>query len=116
MSQTETETVEAPMRKISIGKVVVNIGVGKSGEAVTRAKKVLEQITGQTGGRMFEVSARQTFDSIYTQIAEELRSQYRLGYTPDAAAAAEGFHRIDLTLTKEKKLVVQTRDGYYAGE
>jgi len=44
---SQTETVEAPMRKISVGKVVVNIGVGKSGEAVTRAKKVLEQITGQ---------------------------------------------------------------------
>ena len=35
------------MRKISIGKVVVNIGVGKSGEAVERARKVLEQITAQ---------------------------------------------------------------------
>jgi large subunit ribosomal protein L5 len=35
------------MRKISIGKVVINIGVGKSGEAVERARKVLEQITSQ---------------------------------------------------------------------
>jgi large subunit ribosomal protein L5 len=35
------------MRQISIGKVVVNIGVGKSGEAVERARKVLEQITSQ---------------------------------------------------------------------
>ena len=38
---------EGDMRKISIGKVVINIGVGKSGEAVERARKVLEQITGQ---------------------------------------------------------------------
>ncbi|HUI00351.1 MAG TPA: 50S ribosomal protein L5 [Nitrososphaerales archaeon] len=35
------------MRRISIGKVVINIGVGKSGEAVERARKVLEQITSQ---------------------------------------------------------------------
>lgn len=35
------------MRDIRIGKVVINIGVGKSGEAVERARKVLEQITGQ---------------------------------------------------------------------
>jgi len=35
------------MRRITISKVVVNIGVGKSGEAVERARKVLNQITGQ---------------------------------------------------------------------
>jgi large subunit ribosomal protein L5 len=44
---SQAEVVEAPMRKISITKVVVNIGVGKSGEAVERARKVLTQITGQ---------------------------------------------------------------------
>ncbi len=44
---SQTQTVEAPMRRITVGKVVVNIGVGKSGEAVERARKVLEQITGQ---------------------------------------------------------------------
>jgi len=47
MASTETEAADAGMRKISIGKVVINIGVGKSGEAVERARKVLEQITSQ---------------------------------------------------------------------
>jgi large subunit ribosomal protein L5 len=36
------------MRVIRVGKVVVNIGLGKSGEAIERGKKVLEQVTGQT--------------------------------------------------------------------
>ncbi len=35
------------MRKVSVTKVVLNIGVGKSGEAVERASKVLQQLTGQ---------------------------------------------------------------------
>ncbi len=91
-------------------------GGGRHGENQADGRKVLEQITGESGGRMFEVSEKQTFTVIYTQIADELRSQYRLGYTPDAAAAADGFHRIDLALTKNKKLVVQTRDGYYGGQ
>jgi VWFA-related protein len=91
-------------------------GGGRGGEKPVDGKKVLEQMTGEAGGRMFEVSGKQTFAAIYTQIGEELRSQYRLGYTPDAAAAAEGFHRVELTLTKDKKLFVQTRDGYFAGE
>ena len=38
---------ENPMRKIRVSKVVVNIGLGKSGEAIERGKSVLEQITGQ---------------------------------------------------------------------
>jgi VWFA-related protein len=90
-------------------------GGQRGGENRPDGKKVLEQITGETGGRMFEVSGKQTFTAIYTQIAEELRSQYRLGYTPDAATAAEGFHRVELTVPKDKKLIVQTRDGYYTG-
>jgi VWFA-related protein len=90
-------------------------GGQRGGENHPDGKKVLEQIAGETGGRMFEVSGKQTFTTIYTQIAEELRSQYRLGYTPDAATAAGGFHRVELTVPKDKKLIVQTRDGYYTG-
>jgi large subunit ribosomal protein L5 len=43
----ERKSEEVAMRKIHIEKVVINIGVGKSGEAVERARKVLEQITAQ---------------------------------------------------------------------
>lgn len=46
MSQEAVQ--ENPMRKIRVGKVVVNIGLGKSGEAIERGKKVLEQVTGQS--------------------------------------------------------------------
>jgi large subunit ribosomal protein L5 len=38
---------ENPMRVIKVGKVVLNIGLGKSGEAIERGKQVLEQVTGQ---------------------------------------------------------------------
>ena len=35
------------MKRITVGKVVVNIGVGKSGEILEKAKSALEEITGQ---------------------------------------------------------------------
>ena len=38
---------ENTMKDIRIGKVVINIGVGKSGEPIERAKKALEEIAGQ---------------------------------------------------------------------
>ena len=77
-------------------------------------KKILEQISRQTGGRLFEVSKKQPIDDIYTQIAEELRNQYSLGYTPDrGGTAAAGYHKIQLT-TNRKDAAVLTREGYYA--
>uniref|UniRef100_A0A7C1SMR0 Large ribosomal subunit protein uL5 n=1 Tax=Thermofilum pendens TaxID=2269 RepID=A0A7C1SMR0_THEPE len=36
-----------PMRRVFIGKVVVNIGVGESGERLAKAAKLLEELTGQ---------------------------------------------------------------------
>lgn len=75
-------------------------------------KKILERISKETGGRMFEVSKKQPVDQIYNQIADELRYQYELGYTPDRADLT-GYHKIHLA-TKQKELEVQARDGYYA--
>jgi len=76
-------------------------------------KKIMEQIATRTGGRFFEVSKKQPINEIYTQIEEELRNQYNLGYTPDKANPEAGYHKISL-VAKPKDLVVQTRDGYYA--
>jgi large subunit ribosomal protein L5 len=45
------------MRKIRVGKVNVNISVGQSGEALTNAMTILEQLTGQ---RPATRSAKQT--------------------------------------------------------
>ncbi len=76
-------------------------------------KKVLQQISKETGGRLFEVSKKETIEKIYADIEEELRNQYSLGYTPDKNAGP-GYHKIQLTV-KQKDLLVQARDGYYSG-
>jgi hypothetical protein len=90
-------------------------GGGTTGRSHIDGKKVLERMTQETGGRLFEVKKNQDIAQIYNQIAEELRAQYRLGYTPSQDAAANGYHKIDLTV-KQKGLLVQTRDGYYTGK
>jgi VWFA-related protein len=77
-------------------------------------KKILTQISKETGGRLFQVSKKETVDKIYADIQEELRSQYSLGYTPDKDTGA-GYHKILVTV-KDKEMVVQARDGYYSGE
>src|SRR6201996_567845 len=82
-------------------------------------KHVLERICGETGGRVFEVGKKQSIDDIYKQIGEELRAQYRVGFSPSGDAAKDRYHQINLALTGDdakKKLDVQTRDGYYMGQ
>ena len=81
-------------------------------ESRSDGKKVLEQISTQTGGRLFEVSKKMPVDQIYAAIEEELRNQYSLGYSPNPANTGAGYHKIHLT-TNNKDLAVQARDGYY---
>jgi VWFA-related protein len=76
-------------------------------------KKILEQISKETGGRMFKVSKKETVEAIYAEIEEDLRNQYGLAYTPDKGNTV-GYHKIHL-VAKPKDLVVQARDGYYFG-
>jgi len=76
-------------------------------------KKILERIAKETGGRFFEATKKQPVGEIYSSIAEELRTQYSLGYTPDKDSSPNGYHHLQLQV-KRKDLVVQTREGYYA--
>ena len=78
-------------------------------------KKVLQRLSKETGGRFFEVSKKEPISQIYSEIEQELRSQYNLGFTPDKAAATPGYHRIALT-TNNKDLAIQAQEGYYAGQ
>ena len=76
-------------------------------------KKVLDQLSRETGGHLFEVSGKESIDEIYARIEEELRNQYSLAYTPNPPDNDSGYHKITLT-AKPKDLKVQARDGYYS--
>jgi VWFA-related protein len=77
-------------------------------------KKILQQIAEKTGGRFFQAGKKDSIDDIYAQIAEELRTQFMLGYTPPKDQSS-GYHSIHLT-AKKKDLTVQTREGYFSGQ
>ena len=92
-------------------------GIGRHGGRLPQeqrpdGKKVLERMSKETGGRMFEVSKKLPIEKIYSQIEEELRSQYSLGYTPDRPDLSPGYHLIQVK-AKPKDLTVQARAGYY---
>jgi VWFA-related protein len=87
-------------------------GPGGGGPDRGDGRKGLQEFTRRTGGAYFEVTKKDTLEQIYSRIEEELRSQYSLGFTPDANAQP-GYRKLRVT-TKRKDLVVQGREGYFA--
>jgi VWFA-related protein len=77
-------------------------------------KKILERISKETGGSLFEVSKKHPLEDIYSKIEEELRNQYSLGYTSDRSAASGTDYRKIHVSVAPKGMSVQSRDGYYA--
>jgi len=81
--------------------------------ASERGKQGLHRMAEETGGISYEVTKNQTIEAIYSQIEGVLRNQYSIGYTPERLEADGKYHKIKLT-TKDRHLIVRTRDGYYA--
>jgi VWFA-related protein len=75
--------------------------------------KIMQQIATRTGARYFEAKKKDCLDDIYNQIAEELRGQYLMSYTPDQVDNDGGYHKIALK-AKNADLTVITREGYFA--
>jgi VWFA-related protein len=74
----------------------------------------MKKLTQETGGRVIEVGnkidkLRQAFD----QIAQELRSQYNIGYTPTNTVRDGGFRKVEIK-SKQAEYKIQSRSGYYA--
>jgi VWFA-related protein len=75
-------------------------------------KDVLEQLSAATGGHMYQVSSHEPLEKIFESIADEMRTQYVLAYTPAKSPAGAGFRKIDLK-GRDKTWKIQTRSGYY---
>ncbi len=76
-------------------------------------RDIMIRLAKETGGSFFEVTKKQGIGEIYGAIQEELRSQYSLGFVSDRPNEISEFRTLKLT-TKQKGLVVQTRERYWA--
>lgn len=74
----------------------------------------LKKMAEQTGGRVFHVGGRRdSLSQIFTEIQEEMRSQYAIGYVPTNPVKDGSFRKIDLKVDN-KDYKVQVRKGYFA--
>jgi VWFA-related protein len=74
---------------------------------------VLRKLSEETGGRVIEVSRTRDTAAAFQQIAEELRTEYLLGYAPANPRHDGSYHKIRVRL-RNGDAKVQARRGYYA--
>jgi len=73
----------------------------------------LKKFSEETGGSTFVVGNENSFKKIFDQIAQELRSQYSLGYMSLNTARDGKYRQIKVT-ARQQGYIVKSRKGYYA--
>ena len=77
----------------------------------TRPDRGLRKIAEETGGGFFELTKKDELGPTFTRVAQELHSQYVLGFTP---AALDGkVHKLELKV-KKPGLTARSRKSYVA--
>lgn len=89
---------------------------GSSREAYEEARQQMEMIADQTGARMYTPTRSQDLASAYSEIADDLRVQYTLGYNSTNPAKDGAWRKVKVAVVNRSDLVVRTRKGYYAGQ
>jgi Ca-activated chloride channel homolog len=106
---TREEAIEMAQRADTI---VYTISTNVSGTK-TRGDRVLERIAEATGGRAFFPFKIEDVANAFSEVQEELRSQYAISYKP-ADFAPDGRYRTIQISAANKKYKVRARKGYFA--
>ena len=85
--------------------------IGTSRHDYELADRYLEEMAQRTGARKYQADSTQNLAYAFSNIAEELRRQYSLGYYPKAPAQA-GQRRQIRVRVNQPNLAVRTRDSY----
>src|SRR5579864_4311340 len=91
--------------------IIYTISTNTSGLKL-RGDKILEHFAEETGGKAFFPFKIQDVADAFSQIQDELRSQYAIAYKP-ANFLADGKYRKIEILADNKKYKVRARKGYY---
>jgi VWFA-related protein len=101
------------------GPTIYSIGL-LFGDEMTRAevkhaRRALEMLSTETGGIAFFPKNIEQVDQIAAEVAQDIRSQYMLGYHSTKPSSEPGFRRVEVAAeAKDKgKLDVRTRTGYF---
>ena len=88
-------------------------GADTQSKGFHEAEFVMRQLAQETGGRSFFPAKIDDLNSVYSEIADELASQYTLGYTSKNPRRDGAWRRIVVQVDKPG-VAARTKKGYYA--
>jgi Ca-activated chloride channel family protein len=82
-------------------------------QALDQSEQMLADLTTATGGRVYKPLSFDALEATYAEVAEELRHQYALYYTPTNKTRDGSFRRVRVEPTTST-YQMRTRVGYFA--
>ena len=104
------EAIESAQRADAVIHVIL---ISDPGASMGYGYGVAVQMARDTGGRVIPVHNDKTMNKAFDEIAEELRSQYVLGYIPSNTAHDGTYRKIKVETTQAGTKIL-SRKGYYA--
>jgi VWFA-related protein len=111
--QISHATVEDVERRIEVSAAPVYVIAQGRGMREAHLKRVLDRMAAVSGGRSFYTDRIDQLEGVFTEIGEDLASQYLLAYS-STNAEHDGSWRTIRVDTPGKKYTVRARQGYRA--
>ncbi|PYQ04487.1 MAG: hypothetical protein DMF83_18325 [Acidobacteria bacterium] len=105
-------------RKTEIAIYAISLRPGRSQDrnrlAFSQATHLLTALSQETGGQVHFPNSLSELDSVYARVAEELRTQYTLGYVSSNKRRDGKWRRIVVRVPERDDLQIRHKIGYYA--
>lgn len=86
------------------------------GEAVQsqNLKKLLDEMTGRTGGAAYLVKRSGDIEQLFHRIAQDLQHLYMISYQPPSTPTDGKWHKIELVVKGLKDSRIRAKEGYFS--
>jgi VWFA-related protein len=109
-----TEAIEISQKADAIVYVILCADRGFYGGGYYGDRE-MRKLTEETGGRVIDAGNHpEKLRDAFAQLANELRNQYAIGYTPTNQTKDGSFRKVEIRVPKVKDAKIQARKGYYA--
>jgi Ca-activated chloride channel family protein len=118
-SHVAFEDVMDLSRRVGVNIYVIALGGNVAmprfkADPILRAEYSMRAVGQESGGRTFVPKSALELPAIYKAIAQELASQYELGYMPARPGGDGAFRRVAVRVPPHTHARARTRSGYYA--
>ena len=113
-------TLEQLVRNVQRSDVMIyTVGLlgGETSRSMRRAKRAMENIAKASGGSTYFPKNLEDVQVVANDIADDIRNQYVLAYTPTNSVLDGKFRKVEVKLKAPRKygrLTIRSRGGYYA--